>query len=222
MSCASCGGLGSESWSSTVSVAPCRVGWRIACVRLSPLAAGREAGAQSCPAATVEPACLGALLVKGCAILRHGDAPVCSRSGLSERATRRGQRRRAGQSDDYRIACRYRFHGRTSCSSVLRGRAAGPRAGRPGAARCELPTPSRLPDLTLPAISPVPIAQGVALVRAVVALSRLTHIAAIAGSCRGGLGGRNEGGQSQRGDEQLHGFVPSRDGPPSVGLCSSA
>ena len=105
----------------------------------------------------------------------------------------------------------------------LRGCAAGPRAGRLGAARCEFPTPSRLPDLTLPAVSPVPIAQGVALIRAVIALSRLTHVAAITRGCRGGLGGRNEGGQSQRGDEQLHGwFHPVTDGPPSVGWCSSA
>src|SRR6478735_933842 len=71
--------------------------------------------------------------------------------------------------------------------------------------------------LALPAVSPVPIAQGVALIRAVIALSRLTHVAAITGGCRGGLGGRNEGGQSQRGDEQLHGwFHPVTDHRPSV------
>jgi len=105
----------------------------------------------------------------------------------------------------------------------LRGCAASRRAGRPRAARCEAPTPSRLPDLTLPAVGPVPIAQGVPVIGAVVALSRLTHVAAIAGGCRGGLGGRKEGGQSQRGDEQLHGSShPSCDGPPSVGPCSSA
>src|ERR1700730_2797913 len=109
---------------------------------------------------------------------------------------------------------------RARVSSRLRGR---PASRPPGAARCELPTPSRLPDLTLPAVSPVPIAQGVALIRAVIALSRLTHVAAITGGCRGGLGGRNESGQSQRGDEQLHGwFHPVTDGPPSVGSCSGA
>src|SRR5262245_41921136 len=77
-------------------------------------------------------------------------------------------------------------------------------------------------DLTLPAVSPVPIAQGVPLIRAFIALSRLTDVAAIAGRRRGGLGGRNEGGQSQSGDERLHGFIPSCDGPSSVGACSSA
>src|SRR6516165_4773782 len=60
-------------------------------------------------------------------------------------------------------------------------------------------------DLTLPAVGPVPIAQGVSVIGAVIALSRLTYVAAIAGGGCGGLGGRNEGGQSQRGDEQLHG-----------------
>src|SRR5262249_56439937 len=72
----------------------------------------------------------------------------------------------------------------------LRGCAAGPRAARPRPACCEAPTPSRLPDLTLPAVGPVPIAQGVPVIGAVIALSRLTHVAAIAGGCRGGLGGR--------------------------------
>src|ERR1700757_4383310 len=109
---------------------------------------------------------------------------------------------------------------RARVSSRLRGR---PASRPPGAARCEFPTPSRLPDLTLPAVSPVPIAQGVALIGAVIALSRLTHVAAITGGCRGGLGGRNESAQSQRGDEQLHGwFHPVTDGPPSVGSCSGA
>src|SRR5215467_6945530 len=97
------------------------------------------------------------------------------------------------------------------------GCAAGPRAGRFRAARCEAPTPSRRPDLTLPAVSPVPVAQGIPLIRAFIALSRLTDVAAIAGRGRGGLGGRNQGGQSQSGDERLHGFVPSCDGPSSVG-----
>jgi hypothetical protein len=77
--------------------------------------------------------------------------------------------------------------------------------------------PSRRLDLTLPAVGPVPIAQGVPVIGAVIALSRLTDVAAIAGGCRGGLGGRNEGGRSQRGDEQLHGSShPVTDHRPSV------
>src|SRR5262249_40460082 len=66
----------------------------------------------------------------------------------------------------------------------FRGCAAGPRAGRPRAARCEAPTPSWRPDLTLPAVSPVPIAQGVPLIGALIAFSRLTDVAAITGFCR--------------------------------------
>src|SRR5262249_39419642 len=98
----------------------------------------------------------------------------------------------------------------------FRGCAAGPRAGRPRAARCEAPTPSWRPDLTLPAVSPVPIAQGVPLIGAFIALSRLTDVAAITGFCRCGLGSRNQGGQSQHGDERLHGsFHPVTDHRPS-------
>src|SRR5262249_58071865 len=82
----------------------------------------------------------------------------------------------------------------------FRGCAAGLRAGRLRAARCEAPTPSRRPDLTLPAVSPVPIAQGVPLIGAFIALSGLTAVAAIAGRGRGRLGGRNDGGERQSRD----------------------
>src|SRR5262249_10287363 len=91
--------------------------------RPSPSAAGGGTVARSCPAATIEPARVGPLLVPGCTVLRHGRARLPSRSDLNERIAHRGQRKRAGQSNRHRIACRYRFrdrfHGRTSCSSVF-------------------------------------------------------------------------------------------------------
>src|SRR5215469_15453359 len=93
---------------------------------------------------------------------------------------------------------------RARVSSRLRGR---PASRPPKGGALQSPDAFAAADLTLPAVGPVPIAQGVPVIGAVIALPRLTDVAAIAGGCRGGLGGRNEGGQSQRGDEQLHGSV---------------
>src|SRR5215831_17287807 len=99
--------------------------------RPSPSAAGGGTVARSCPAATIEPARVGPLLVRGCTVLRHGRARLRPRSDLSERMAHCGQRKRAGQSDRHRIACRYRFRdrfhdrfldrflGRTSCSNIF-------------------------------------------------------------------------------------------------------
>src|SRR6266487_749576 len=76
---------------------------------------------------------------------------------------------------------------------------------------------------TLPAVSPVPVLQGIPPIVTIIVLSRLTGVASGVGCSGGGRGeGRsgNEGRQGQGGDKCLHDTSPCY-GPSSGDLCIS-
>src|SRR6516225_4911521 len=106
--------------------------------------------------------------------------------------------------------------------SRLHGR---PASRPPKSGSLRTPTPSWRPDLTLPAVSPVPLLQRVPAVVTIVVLSRLIGAAATVGRCGGGLGesgAGNERGQGQSGDEHFHSTVRLHVTDPRRSNCASA